>query len=273
MRSIVLALALVGAALSASVKPKLQAVPLDQQRGIGKIVGGTDAKDGEFPFQVSLRSVAALGLTHFCGGSIVNENFVLTAAHCCAGQLALAVHVVAGGTKLYVNEGVEQRVNVAKILAHEDYDSSTITNDICLLKLSESLDLSGSEIQAVTLPTQGQDTPAGTAAVVTGWGATSEGSGLAANLKKVTVPVVSDAECRQSYGTSEIADSMICAGLPEGGKDSCQGDSGGPFVEEDSKAQIGVVSWGYGCARPDYPGVYTEVSYYVDWIEKTVSLN
>jgi len=273
MRSFVVFFALVGLAFSASVQPKLKPLPLEQQRGIGKIVGGTDAKEGEFPFQVSLRSVAALGLTHFCGGSIVNSNYVLTAAHCCAGQLALAVHVVAGGIKLYVNEGTEQRVNVAKILAHEDYDSSTISNDICLLKLSEPLDLSGSDIQAVAFPAQGEETPAGTPGIVTGWGATSEGSALAANLKKVTVPVVSDAECRQSYGSSEIADSMICAGLPEGGKDSCQGDSGGPFINEATKGQIGVVSWGYGCARPDYPGVYTEVSYYVDWIERTIAKN
>lgn len=78
------------------------------------------------------------------------------------------------------------------------------------------------------------------------------------------VPVVSDTDCRVSYGVTDIADHMICAGLPEGGKDACQGDSGGPLFANGT--QYGIVSWGYGCARPDYPGVYTEVAYFVDWI-------
>merc|ERR1712189_154770 len=99
---------------------------------------------------------------------------------------------------------------------------------------------------------------------VSGWGTTSEGGSLGKTLMKVTVPVVSDDDCRDAYGVSEIADSMICAGLEQGGKDSCQGDSGGPFM---CGSQLsGVVSWGYGCAEPGYPGVYTQTSYFISWL-------
>ncbi|MPC08000.1 Trypsin [Portunus trituberculatus] len=83
-------------------------------------------------------------------------------------------------------------------------------------------------------------------------------------ISQVTVPVVSDSDCRASYGITDIADHMLCAGVLEGGKDACQGDSGGPFVC--AGVQHGITSWGYGCARPDFPGVYTEVAYFVDWI-------
>merc|ERR1712119_26661 len=104
------------------------------------------------------------------------------------------------------------------------------------------------------------------------WGAL----GLPNVLHKVDVPVVSDEECNAAYGAAgyAVADSMICAGLPEGGKDSCQGDSGGPFFSNESpeaRELLGVVSWGIGCVRAGYPGVYTEVSHFVEWITETMA--
>merc|ERR1712168_661199 len=235
-----LLLAVIGSALAAQELQPIPALPLSQQRGQGRIVGGDVANDGEFPFQVSLRLVGAIGLTHFCGGSIIDENWVLTAAHCCAGQIP-----------------------------------ATITNDACLLKLKESLEWTDF-VKPIALPAAGQDTPAGTECTVTGWGTLNEGGfGLPNVLHKVTVPVVSDEDCNESYSGNgySVADSMICAGLPEGGKDSCQGDSGGPFIagETGSEELIGIVSWGIGCARKGYPGVYTEVSYFVDWIMETMA--
>jgi len=246
------------------------AIPLEDQVGIGYIVGGELAADGEFPWQVSLRSVSGLGATHFCGGSVIDADWVLTAGHCCAGQLPLTMHVVAGGIELNNFEQEEQTRNLIKIIGHPNYDSNTISNDVCLLHLQESLTFND-WVQPLPLPAQGQETEAGTSCTVTGWGTTSEGGFILPNkLHKVDVPVVSDEECNVAYAdTNPIQDSMICAGLPEGGKDSCQGDSGGPFVC--GGESVGIVSWGIGCGRAGYPGVYTQTSYYVDWIMETMA--
>jgi len=271
-----LLLAVIGSALAAQELQPIPALPLSQQRGQGRIVGGEEASDGEFPFQVSLRSVGAVGLTHFCGGSIIDENWVLTAAHCCAGQIPATMHVVAGGIKLNNFENEEEPRNLDAIIGHPDYSAATISNDACLLKMKEPFEWT-EFVQPIALPAPMQDTAAGSMVTVTGWGTTSEGAlGLPNVLHKVSVPVVSDEDCNASYGASgyAVADSMICAGLPEGGKDSCQGDSGGPFFSNESpetRELLGIVSWGIGCARAGYPGVYTEVSHFVEWITETMA--
>lgn len=151
-----------------------------------------------------------------------------------------------------------------RIIQHEDYDSSTTSNDIALLQVESALTFD-SFVQGVALPEQLQDSTG--QADVSGWGTTTEGGATPDILQVVTVPIVSDADCRVAYGESDIFDSMICAGAD--GLDSCQGDSGGPMTCTSgvSTYLCGIVSWGYGCARPDYPGVYTEVSYFVDWIQ------
>jgi len=253
----------------------IPALPLEQQVGIGRIVGGEEASDGEFPFQVSLRSIGALGATHFCGGSIINENWIVTAAHCCANQSPFSMHVVAGGIKLNNFENEEEPRDVDSIISHPSYISSTISNDICLLKLKESLEWTDF-VQPINLPESMQQTEAGTMVTVTGWGTLSEGAFNLPNvLHKVTLPVVSDEECDRAYASAGYGteENMICAGLPEGGKDSCQGDSGGPFFlnEEGNPTLLGIVSWGIGCARAGYPGVYSEVSYHIDWIMSTIA--
>jgi len=165
-----------------------------------------------------------------------------------------------------VDEGNEQTVVLSKIIQHEDYNGFTISNDISLLKLSQPLSFNDN-VRAIDIPAQGH--AASGDCIVSGWGTTSEGGSTPSVLQKVSVPIVSDAECRDAYGQSDIEDSMICAGVPEGGKDSCQGDSGGPLACSDTGSTYlaGIVSWGYGCARPGYPGVYAEVSYHVDWIK------
>merc|ERR1712080_432321 len=141
-------------------------------------------------------------------------------------------------------------------------------NDIALLKLKEEAVFSD-KIKPACLPTAGQ-TFHGQSLWVSGWGSTVARS-QSKLLMKVYVPAVTKASCSASYGSSKIEDNNICAGAK--GKDSCQGDSGGPAVWADGADNqavvVGVVSWGYGCGREGYPGVYTRVSSYLDWIKST----
>jgi len=230
-----------------------------------RIVGGRDALLGEYPHQISLLSGGVSG-SHICGGSIIDETTIITAAHCAEAASRFAVRV--GHNTLTNPETGSQTVAVSSVVVHELFDDWYLNNDISIMKLATPLTLSASvRTAAVPLPNTQNEESSGDL-TVTGWGTTSEGSGsLPSALKTVTVPFVSDKDCRGAYSEDEVADSMICAGLDAGGKDSCQGDSGGPLINSEG-VLVGVVSWGYGCARPGYPGVYTQVSYFLDWIEK-----
>ncbi|XP_066964773.1 trypsin-1-like [Macrobrachium rosenbergii] len=229
------------------------------------IVGGDEAAPGEFPHQISMQVNSIFGRYHSCGGSVYNENYVITAAHCTEGLGASDVVVVAGEYDLSVESGDEQTIDAEALTAHESFDTKSMENDVALIKLSTPLVINDM-VKAIELPAQLELVEPGTVCTTTGWGTTSEGGSLPDKLRKVDVPVVADESCRESYGASDIVDSMLCAGYPEGGKDTCQGDSGGPFVC--GGKLHGIVSWGYGCARPNYPGVYTEVAYFRDWIEE-----
>jgi len=262
MRAAILLAAVVAVATGApKFSKKALSTPLS--RGGGRIVGGTEAYAGEFPHQIALLR-GGVGGSLMCGGSLVAENMVVTAGHCCDGQSASRLGVRVGNHHLYQDDPDQADIAVAKVMLHEQYDSWTISNDICLLELDGTADFGSSVIGKIGLPYDGEEYSAGTTCTVSGWGTTSEGGSLAKVLMKVDVPVVSDDDCRGSYGQSEIADSMICAGLDAGGKDSCQGDSGGPFMCGNQLS--GVVSWGYGCAEAGYPGVYTQTSYFISWL-------
>lgn len=257
-------LALAGIAAGAPNAAKLlknpRSTPLS--RGGGKIVGGEDAYYGEFPHQIMLLRGGPDG-SLMCGGSLISSNWVVTAAHCCDGQSASRLGVAVGAHNLYSDDDDQENIQVSRVVMHEDYDDWNINNDICLLELETAATM-GSHVGTISLPSANEEYSEGTMCTVTGWGTTSEGGSLARVLQKVSVPVVSDDNCRDSYGADSIADSMICAGLDQGGKDSCQGDSGGPFMCGNQLS--GVVSWGYGCAEAGYPGVYTQTSYFVSWV-------
>lgn len=157
-------------------------------------------------------------------------------------------------------------VKVKKIYQHEGYSSWTLDNDIALIETASDFNLGQQNAEKAELPAANSDAATGSTLTVSGWGYTKEGGTVPRNLYKVNVPVVDRNQCNTLYGSNEITKNMICAGdVANGGKDSCQGDSGGPVVQ-DGKV-VGVVSWGYGCARPNYPGVYTRVGNYVSWLQ------
>jgi len=232
---------------------------LETRESNGYIVGGVAATEGQVPYIVSLQRTS-----HFCGGTIISANWILTAAHCVSGTAASSLNI--RYNSLTHNAG-GSLVKAQAIFVHEGYDSWTIDNDIAIIQLTAPLTLGQPNAAAVPLPAQGSDVVAGDV-TVSGWGYLTEGGGsLPAQLQVLDVASVDRATCNAAGAyDGEITENMFCAGvLNVGGKDACQGDSGGPVIQ--NGAVVGAVSWGYGCARPQYPGVYTRVGVYVDWIK------
>uniref|UniRef100_A0A8D3DXR5 trypsin n=1 Tax=Scophthalmus maximus TaxID=52904 RepID=A0A8D3DXR5_SCOMX len=209
-----------------------------------KIVGGYECEPYSQPHQVSLNSGY-----HFCGGSLVNENWVVSAAHCYKSR----VEVRMGEHNIKVTEGSEQFIRSSRVIRHPNYSSYNINNDIMLIKLSKPATLN-QYVQPVALPSA--CAPAGTMCKVSGWGNTMSSTADSNKLQCLDLPILSERDCENSY-PGMITPAMFCAGYLEGGKDSCQGDSGGPVVCNGELQ--GVVSWGYGCAERDHPGVYAKV--------------
>uniref|UniRef100_A0A452RBD9 trypsin n=1 Tax=Ursus americanus TaxID=9643 RepID=A0A452RBD9_URSAM len=235
-----------------------------------KIVGGYTCKENSVPYQVSLNSGY-----HFCGGSLINDQWVVSAAHCykskgfpraCLPNSRIQVRL--GEYNIDVTEGNEQFINSAKVIRHPSYNSWTLDYDIMLIKLSSPAVLN-TRVATISLPSA--CAAAGTQCLISGWGNTlSSGSNYPELLQCLDAPLLSQAQCEASY-PGQITSNMVCAGFLEGGKDSCQGDSGGPVVCNGELQ--GIVSWGYGCAQKNRPGVYTKVCNFVDWIKQTIAAN
>ncbi|XP_066457436.1 trypsin-like [Eleutherodactylus coqui] len=224
-----------------------------------KIVGGYTCELNSAPYQVSLNAGY-----HFCGGSLINDQWVVSAAHCYKSRIEVRL----GEHNIEVLEGTEQFISAEKIIRHPKYNSYLLDNDIMLIKLSQPA-LLNARIQSISLPTHCD--VAGTQCLISGWGNTlSSGVNYPDLLQCLDAPILSDQDCKDSY-PGQITDNMICVGFLEGGKDSCQGDSGGPVVCNGELQ--GVVSWGIGCALSGYPGVYAKVCNYVSWIEETIANN
>jgi len=236
----------------------ISAIPAVRKVFPERIVGGSQATRGEFPWIVQIKRGG-----HYCGGSIVNNNWIVTAAHCAVASVS-GYQIVAGEHNLSQNEGSEQTRSVSSITRHPNYNSNTLANDIAVMRVNSPFTFNAN-VQPANIPNAGF-TPA-TNVVAAGWGTLTEGGSLPNVLMKVTVPMVSLASCRASYGSGSILNGMICAGT--GGRDSCQGDSGGPLHSGTTLA--GIVSWGSGCARPNYPGVYTETAYFAAWIRSNTA--
>lgn len=220
------------------------------------VVGGTRAAQGEFPFMVRL----SMG----CGGALYSPTVVLTAAHCVSGSgNNTSITATAGVVDLNSTSAI--KVRSTKVYQAPGYNG--YGKDWALIKLAQPINLPTLKIATTTQYNTGTFT-------VAGWGAATEGGAQQRYLLKANVPFVSDASCNASYGGDIIANEEICAGYAQGGTDTCQGDSGGPMFRRDSAnawVQVGIVSWGNGCARPNYPGVYTEVSTFASAIASAAS--
>jgi trypsin len=229
------------------------------------IVGGKVVPAAtDYPFQASYQS----GTNLKCGGSILSEYYILTAAHCVSSANPANERVSVGSLRYSgAVTPSPQYHRVVRAIKHPQYNSGTIDYDVAILELATPIVLN-TYARAVKLETDPVSPGKGVEATVTGWGTTSEGGSISAVLREVQIPVITNAECRGFYSSASITDRMICAYVPGGGKDSCQGDSGGPAViyKGNDVHQFGIVSWGQGCARNNYPGVYTRVSAVHAWI-------
>ncbi|GLH15199.1 Trypsin-1 [Gryllus bimaculatus] len=204
------------------------------------------------------------GGVHNCGGSIISEKYVVTAAHCVFGSVA--GYTVRAGSSYHASGGTVHAVysiaRHARFNEETDYDS-----DVALIRIVDTFQF-GPTVQPIKLPPAGFEPEEGTIAVVSGWGNLNEGNSNApAQLQYVEVPIVNIHACNFYY-LGLITETMVCAGVTEGGRDACQGDSGGPLVIDD--VLVGVVSWGYGCARPQFPGVYASAGYFRSWINANI---
>lgn len=226
-------------------------------RGGQRIVGGTEAAPGAWPWAAAMTFRTGTGFFQYCGGSLISSQWVLTAAHC---QVEVGDTVILGRHDLRTSAGEEIRVD--RVLTHRDYDAGTQDNDISLVHLAQASSQAAIALGAAV-------PPPGEPVTVIGWGLTREGGSASSVLRQVSMPVVSQGECSEAYA---LTGNMICAGFPEGGRDSCQGDSGGPLMARvgDGWAHVGIVSFGEGCARPNRPGVYARTSRYVGWVEACV---
>jgi secreted trypsin-like serine protease len=243
------------------------------------IVGGKPvANISDTPWQVALVDGNDSSLFQFCGGSLVAPNWVLTAAHCVDNSLVgkdpKRLDVIAG-TLTYKTGGV--RTDVDKIFVNPKWRQTDTQYDFdaALLKLKIPV----SVVVPIKLIAPNGILPEGPTVRVSGWGATSESGPVSEKLLFVDVPVISNAECNkpESYD-GRVSAQMFCAGVRQGGLDSCQGDSGGPVMSTASNPTgtpelVGIVSWGFGCARKLQPGVYTRITTVSQWASDTIAGN
>ncbi|KAE8295025.1 Suppressor of tumorigenicity 14 protein-like protein [Larimichthys crocea] len=237
-----------------------------------RIVGGEDADEGEFPWQVSLH-VKNFG--HVCGASIISPRWLVTAAHCVQDD-GRTRYSQPGTWEAYLGLHTQGKLgsavkrNLKQVISHPNYNAYTYDNDIALMELDSPVSYNDF-IRPICLPSSQHDFPTGNTVWITGWGATREGGFAATVLQKAQVRIINHEVCNKLMG-GQITSRMLCAGVLTGGVDACQGDSGGPLTSSSGGPSFlaGVVSWGDGCARRNKPGIYSTVTKYRAWIkEKT----
>ncbi|XP_077061794.1 trypsin I-P1-like [Siphateles boraxobius] len=239
-----------------------------------RIVGGGNATAGTWPWQVSIH---VTGIGHTCGGTLITKDWVLSAAHCFHEVIESSIVMYFGRLDQSGSNPNEVCRTAREIIRHRGYVYPNPDNDIALVRLS-SFVIFTDYIKPVCLAAAGSVFSAGTESWVTGWGRLQCGGLIPEKLQEVMIPILNNSECNNTYGVinTSITNNMICAGfLNQGGKGSCKGDSGGPIVSKIGSLWIesGIMSFCNGCVDPKYPGVYTRVSQYQDWIKSQMSSN
>ncbi|XP_077762385.1 serine protease 27 [Canis aureus] len=247
-------------------------------RMLNRMVGGWDALEGEWPWQVSIQRNGS----HFCGGSLLTERWVLTAAHCFSNTSETSLYQVLLGARQLVRPGPHAvYARVKRVESNPLYRGMASSADVALVELEAPVTFTN-YILPVCVPDPSGAFEAGMSCWVTGWGSPSEEDRLPSPrvLQKLAVPIIDTPKCNLLYSKDAeaglqpkaIKDDMLCAGFAEGKKDACKGDSGGPLVCLVGRLwlQAGVISWGEGCARRNRPGVYIRVTSHHDWIHRII---
>lgn len=245
------------------------------------VINGADVPAGEQQWVVGIlqADVSDDYLAQFCGGTLIAPQWVLTAAHCTFNEQGNVfqptdLHVLVGRRTLHSNEGM--RVVIDKIIRHPAFDTTTYSHDIALLRLATATTMAPVQLADGKM-NNANPLMSAQQAMVVGWGVTEEGAG-ADILQRAQVPMVSKRICQKFYADYGITleETMLCAGYEEGGVDACTGDSGGPLLVWHSRqqtwVQIGIISWGSGCAEAGTYGVYTQVASFTEWIDANVGV-
>lgn len=234
-----------------------------------RIVGGTPAGRGDWPWQAQIRGRHGWS---YCGGTLIDPQWVVTATHCVEDETDSKVFVRMGAHRRDKVYGTEQDFEVVKLVMHPEYHNpKSYANDIALLQLDRPAILNR-YVNLACLPERVAEPADGDKCWTTGWGKLHETGFMSNRLMQVSVPVTSQERCKKAY-PGLIDESMMCAGRDKGGIDTCQGDSGGPLVCETGGRYYlqGVVSWGEGCGDKNKFGVYARVKYQLDWIKRVMS--
>ncbi|KAK6494446.1 granzyme K-like [Huso huso] len=232
-----------------------------------EIIGGKDVKPNSRPWMASIQ----IGNFHICGGVLIKDQWVLTAAHC--SRLKGEKTVVLGAHNLKKEEKSQERLKIEKTFIYPGSDKDPKLKDIMLIKLKRKVKLN-KKISTLSLPKSGKDIKPGVKCKVAGWGATVNKAPKGSDtLKEAEVIVIDRKVCNKYYsGNPNITKDMLCAGDKKGKKDACSGDSGGPLICKNTFTAI--VSGGNNCGDPEKPGVYTLLSdKYLTWISKTIQEN
>ncbi|XP_069823943.1 chymotrypsinogen 2-like [Dendropsophus ebraccatus] len=230
--------------------------------GYARVVNGEDAVSGSWPWQVSLQVISG---NHYCGGSLISDLWVVTAAHC---EVSTSDHVVLGEYDLSSNAEPIQTKSIARVFEHPGFSFLTGVNDIALVKLSSPATITA-RVSPVCIAASADVFSAGERCVTTGWGDTDGKTGTSpSKLQQVALPIVTNTDCQRYF---EIEINMICAGAS--GASSCMGDSGGPLVCQRNGAWTlaGIVSFGSPTCSPSSPGVYARVTSLRSWLDQTIA--